>query len=83
MSLTYFSFVDEYLKQTSFKHNALVNAISTNPNLSNTDISLLLLEIFFGGIDAVSNQICVLYHLLIVTYYFYINRYFRPQLHWQ
>lgn len=48
-----FSFIDEYLKQT-YEHNALVNAINTNSNLSNTDINLLVLEIFFGGIDAVS-----------------------------
>lgn len=50
----FFSFVDEYLKQAPHEHNALVNAISTNPNLSTTDINLLMLEIFFGGIDAVS-----------------------------
>jgi len=48
-----FSFIDEYLKQTH-EHNALVNAINTNANLSSTDINLLVLEIFFGGIDAVS-----------------------------
>lgn len=49
-----YSFIDEYLKQTPNEHNNLINAISTNSNLSNTDINLLMLEIFFGGIDAVS-----------------------------
>lgn len=49
-----YSFVEEYLKQAPHEHNYLINAISTNSSLSNTDINLLILEIFLGGIDAVS-----------------------------
>lgn len=56
MLLAIFSFVDEYLKQ-AHEHNALINAINTNSNLSKTDISLLVMEIFFGGIDAVGFQL--------------------------
>lgn len=50
------SFVEEYLKQAphEHKHNDLINAISTNSSISNSDINLLILEIFLGGIDAVS-----------------------------
>lgn len=57
------NFIDEYLKQTH-EHNALVNAIITNSNLSNTDINLLVLEIFFGGIDATATTLAMtLYYI--------------------
>lgn len=62
-----FSFVEEYLKQAPHEHNTLINALSTNPKLSNTDINLLVLEIFFGGIDAVSVE-CGIYMYLILMY---------------
>ncbi|XP_025201928.1 probable cytochrome P450 49a1 isoform X3 [Melanaphis sacchari] len=58
-----FSFIDEYLKQ-AHEHNALVNAINTNTNLSNTDKNLLVLEIFFGGIDATATTLAMtLYYI--------------------
>jgi len=70
-----FSFVDEYLKQVSHEHNALVSAICTNPSLSNTDINLLILEIFFGGIDAVSGKmVFARVNETLILNYFFIDR---------
>ncbi|VVC42138.1 Hypothetical protein CINCED_3A019369 [Cinara cedri] len=57
------NFIDEYMKQAN-EHNALVNALCTNSNLSNTDVNLLLLEIFFGGIDATATTLAMtLYYI--------------------
>lgn len=67
-----FSFVEEYLKQAPHEHNVLINTISTNPKLSNTDINLLSLEIFFGGIDAVSVE-CGVYRQNTNVYYLYYS----------
>ncbi|XP_025425319.1 probable cytochrome P450 49a1 [Sipha flava] len=52
------NFIDEYLNQTH-EHNPLVKAICSNPNLSKTDINLVLLEIFFGGIDATATTLAM------------------------
>lgn len=49
-----FSFIEECLKQAPYEQNALINALCKNSSLSKSDINLLILEIFFGGIDAVS-----------------------------
>ncbi|XP_050434640.1 probable cytochrome P450 49a1 [Adelges cooleyi] len=58
------NFINKCLKQNNNENNNLIDAMCNNTKISNLDIKLLLLEVFFGGIDATATTLTMTMYYL-------------------